>query len=84
MNTRMKELIAIGASVTANCRPCLTYHVGKAREAAVTEEEIREAIAIAKLVRKGAMSKMDQFVPTVIEASEAAMTASDGGCGCGK
>ena len=82
MNTQIKELIAVGASITANCQPCLTYHVGKAREAGVTEEEIREAIAIAKMVRKGAMSKMDQFTSTVFDASKETVGASDGGCGC--
>ncbi len=33
LENRIKELIAIGASVTANCQPCLEYHVGKAKEA---------------------------------------------------
>jgi alkylhydroperoxidase/carboxymuconolactone decarboxylase family protein YurZ len=27
MDERIKELIAIGASVGAHCQPCLTYHV---------------------------------------------------------
>jgi AhpD family alkylhydroperoxidase len=83
MNTQIKELIAVGASVTANCQPCLTYHVGKAREAGVAEEEIREAISIAKMVRKGALAKMDQFTLTVIGASKETAVVSDGGCGCG-
>jgi AhpD family alkylhydroperoxidase len=30
MNDRIRELIAIGASITANCQPCLKYHVDKA------------------------------------------------------
>ncbi len=83
MNTQIKELIAVGASIAANCQPCLTYHVGKAREAGVTEEEIMEAISIAKMVRKGATAKMDQFALTVIDASKETVRASDGGCGCG-
>ena len=32
MDTQTKELIAIGASVTANCVPCLRYHLKMARE----------------------------------------------------
>jgi AhpD family alkylhydroperoxidase len=27
METKIKELIAIGASVTANCVPCLRFHL---------------------------------------------------------
>ncbi len=30
-DTNIKELIAIGASVSANCQTCVKYHIGKAR-----------------------------------------------------
>lgn len=39
MDTQMKELIAIGASVTANCVPCLRYHLKKVRETGVDEAQ---------------------------------------------
>ena len=61
MDTRTKELIAIGASVTANCQPCLEYHVTKARENGAEEKEIKEAIAVGRTVRQGAAGKMDQY-----------------------
>ncbi|MHB9097907.1 MAG: sigma-70 family RNA polymerase sigma factor [Syntrophales bacterium] len=32
MDERTKKLIAVGASVGANCHPCLEYHVGRALE----------------------------------------------------
>ncbi len=66
MDVKTKELIAIGASVTANCKPCLEYHVAKAKENAATDEEIAEAIAVAQMVRKGAASKMDEFIPAAL------------------
>ena len=62
MDNRVKELIALGASIGANCQPCFHYHVGKAVESGATEEEIREVIAIAKIVREGAAGMMDQFI----------------------
>ena len=31
MDDRIRELIAVGASVIANCQPCYEYHAGKAR-----------------------------------------------------
>ena len=65
MDIRIKELIAIGASITANCKPCLEYHVARARENGADDEEIAEAIVVAKMVRKGAVSKMDEFIPAV-------------------
>lgn len=56
------ELIAIGCSVAAHCQPCLTYHVGKARELSISEEEIGEAINVGKMVEKGASMAMSKFL----------------------
>ena len=83
MESRVKELIAIGASVTANCQPCLQYHVSKARESGVNDEEIEIAIAVAKAVRKGAASKMDDFAAGIGAGAETAKCGAGQGCGCG-
>ncbi|MEA3224900.1 MAG: carboxymuconolactone decarboxylase family protein [Planctomycetota bacterium] len=66
MDVRIKELIAIGASITANCKPCLEYHVAKARENGVDDQEIAEAVTVGKMVRNGAASKMDEFIPITL------------------
>jgi len=66
MDVKIKELIAIGASITANCKPCLEFHVTKAKESGATKEEISDAVTVGKMVRKGSASKMDEFIPTVI------------------
>ena len=42
MDEKVKELIAVGASVGAHCQPCLTYHVVKA-ENQTTRVVAREA-----------------------------------------
>jgi len=65
MENRIKLLIAVGASVTANCQPCLKTAVTQAQGAGAEKKEILEAIAIGRLVRKGAMGKMDQFASTL-------------------
>ena len=65
----VKELIAIGASVTAHCQPCLTYHVGKAREMGIAEQDIREAVAVGHQVEKGSMSAMTVFAKSVLDSS---------------
>ena len=83
LDTRIKELIAVGASVTANCQPCLQYHVSKARESGADDEEIEIAIAVAKTVRKGAAAKMDDFAERLGAAAEAAECGAGQGCGCG-
>jgi len=60
MDTKIKELIAIGASIGAGCEPCLKVHIGGAKGAGATEEEIRIAVRVSQAVRKGAASKMDE------------------------
>jgi AhpD family alkylhydroperoxidase len=83
LDTRIKELIAVGASVTANCQPCLQYHVSKAQESGADDEEIEIAVAVAKAVRKGAAAKMDDFAERMGAATETAERGAGQGCGCG-
>lgn len=68
MDEKTKELIAVGASIGAHCQPCLTFHVAKAKELGINENEIREAIAIGHMVEKGAMSAMKEFSAGVFDA----------------
>ena len=82
MDIRVKELIAIGASITANCQPCLEYHVAKAREDGAEEEEIKEAIAVGKIVRKGAAGKTDQYASKMFEDTTATADAAEEDDGC--
>lgn len=69
MDERTKELIAIGASVGAHCQPCLTYHVEKARELGINDEEIRSAIETGHMVEKGAMSAMRKFSANILDTA---------------
>ena len=65
MEDKIKLLIAVGASVTANCQPCLKTAVTQAQLAGVDKKEIVEAIAIGRVVRKGAFGKMDKFASSL-------------------
>jgi AhpD family alkylhydroperoxidase len=62
MEDKIKLLIAVGASVTANCQACLKTAAAQAQSVGVDKKEIFEAIAIGRVVRKGAFGKMDKFV----------------------
>ncbi len=61
LDERIMRLIAVGASVSANCGPCLETNVNKAKENGASEVEIAEAIWVGTLVRRGAASKMDEL-----------------------
>jgi len=70
MDDKIRELIAVGASVTAHCEPCLTYHVGKAREMGIDEQEIREAVTVGYKVEKGATSAMRGFAEKLLDSPQ--------------
>lgn len=67
MDVKMKELIAIGASVAGHCQPCLTHHLDQARRLGVSADEIKEAVAVGRMVEKGAMSAMNKFAQNLLE-----------------
>ena len=70
MDTKIKELIAVGASVTANCVPCLKYHFSQAQEAGATDDEIQQAVAVGQMVRKGAAGKWDEEVNALLGGAQ--------------
>lgn len=53
LDTKTKELIAIGTSITARCKYCIAIHVEKALNAGATKEEILEAAIVAILMGGG-------------------------------
>jgi AhpD family alkylhydroperoxidase len=83
LDAHTMRLIAVGASVSANCQPCLQINASKALEEGLSEQEIAEAIEIGRRVRQGAASKMDKFAADLNQAVPLAASAADGGCGCG-
>jgi AhpD family alkylhydroperoxidase len=68
MDDKVGELIAIGASVAAHCQPCLTYHLARAREMGIDEQEIQEAVAVGQKVEKGPMTAMRDFARESLKA----------------
>lgn len=81
LDNRTKELIAVGASITANCQPCLQYHASEASKSGVDEQAIMEAIEVGKMVRRGAASKMDKFASGLIQTTAPAKRSPSEECG---
>ena len=65
MDKEIQELIAIGASVTASCVPCFKFHFAKAREEGASDDDIREAVRVGRMVRKGAAIKWDEEIDSL-------------------
>jgi AhpD family alkylhydroperoxidase len=82
LSEKVKELVALGASITANCQPCLQYHTEKALASGVDAWEVKAAIEVGKQVRKGASAKMDQFAAGMKETQPVPADAQKSAC-CG-
>lgn len=82
-DTRLRELIALGTAVGANCHSCLNYHAAKARKIGLGDDEIAEAIEVGKMVRKGAQGSIDKLVNELLRTTPAPAVAPAGDCGCG-
>ncbi len=74
------RLIAVGASVAANCQECLQTNLARARECGADENELSQAIWVGRMVRKGAASKMDEFAGQLVQKDPLAKAMED--CGC--
>ncbi len=87
LDDKTMELIAVGASITAGCQSCLEYHAGKAMQNGATEDEVVQAIAVAKMVRGGGAKEMDRFVDDFVDlaatAGGRASAPEPSGCDCG-
>ena len=67
MDEKTKELVAIGASVGANCMPCLAFHIEKARSLGATNKELITASKIGFHVKAGATEKMETYAVDLIK-----------------
>jgi AhpD family alkylhydroperoxidase len=56
-----KELVALGISVAAGCRPCTSYHLKAVGKTDSSEEEIHDAIERAALIRRKAAGSMERY-----------------------
>ena len=81
LDLKTKELIAIGASVVANCQPCLNYHTEEARKAGASEREMKEAVSIARMVRKAGDEKMDKYTDEKLKGAAPELDVPGSCCG---
>jgi len=82
LDERTLRLIAIGASIAANCQPCLQTNVTQALTGGADEPEIAEAIRVGRMVRQGAASIMDRFASSLNCADSRSERLATENCGC--
>ena len=77
-----QELIALGASIAAQCEPCLKHHVAKARELGLGEEDIQQAIEIGRMVKLAATSAFREYEKQAIAQAQAGESCCEKGSRC--
>ena len=50
IDVKTKEMLGLACSMVLRCDDCIKYHLGKAHEAGVTEEEMQEVFSIATII----------------------------------
>ncbi len=82
LDDRIRELIAVGTAIGANCHPCLKHHTAKARDLGIPTNELAEAIEVGNGIRKGAQGSMDKLVNELLNETRATPSAAAADCGC--
>lgn len=66
LDGRTAELVAVGASVAANCLPCLRYHFAEAAKAGCSPEGFNEAVELARRVKTRPTTDMTKLVTELV------------------
>jgi Carboxymuconolactone decarboxylase family. len=82
LENRIKALIAVGASVSANCHPCLQSASAMAMASGADEQQIVAALEIGKKVRAGGAFGMDNFILELDHKEHIPGNTSAVVCGC--
>ncbi|MFP4636693.1 MAG: carboxymuconolactone decarboxylase family protein, partial [Nitriliruptoraceae bacterium] len=53
LDTKTKELIALGMGITGHCEGCIAVHVSAAAKAGASREELMEVIGVAIVMNGG-------------------------------
>ena len=67
---RLGELVALGASIGANCHPLLEQHVAGALRQGLTASQVRSAIKMAQIVQQHAAEITAGKAAAFLEAAE--------------
>ena len=67
-DSKVSELVALGAAVGAGCEACFRSHFETARTVGVTDDEIRQAVTVARAVRETSAARMLDLAARKLEA----------------
>lgn len=71
LEQRDKELAAVAASIGCNCRPCIEHHIAAGRAAGLSDAELADAVATARVVRDEAIELLAARIDELLGAASA-------------
>ncbi len=77
MDTKIKIMISLGSSYAAGCIPCFDHYYMLAKEEKITDDVVKEIIAIAKKVRGGSDIALGKAISDVIDGNEVCVKMDD-------
>ncbi len=77
LDEKVRELIAVGASIATTNPTEVKYRISRARELGLQDDDLSVAIEIGRLVRHGANSKTDLFASSLATTP---VRQEQGGC----
>jgi AhpD family alkylhydroperoxidase len=75
------ELVAIGASIAANCEPCFKYHFQQAKKLGVSRDDMMRAVQTAQSVKETPAKAMLQLAHRFLEGDTAGLPVVQSCCG---
>lgn len=83
LEPRVRELVAIGAAIAANCEPCFRQHFAEARKLGITREEMAQAVSVAQAVKDSPAAAILELADKYLKEQpiEAGAASSCGCCG---
>ncbi|MDM7459671.1 MAG: arsenic metallochaperone ArsD family protein, partial [Paracoccus sp. (in: a-proteobacteria)] len=70
ITAQVRELIALGAAVAANCRLCVERHVERSRQMGLSDAQMRDAIATGRMVREASERNFHDLLEKLIPEAE--------------
>jgi 4-carboxymuconolactone decarboxylase len=80
LNSRERELVALGASLASNCIPCIKFHIQEARKSELTDAEIAAAIELADKIRRVPAGKVLEAASRLLSMPIGVPAAAPGAC----
>ena len=74
----IRELVAIGAAIGANCEPCFKYHYDQARKLGVSEADMLLAVEMAQKVKEAPARSILNLANRILKGTQ---PQEGGGCG---